>query len=154
MLSATRPIYERYNKELLINTEKEARELEERYFNNKRKEIIDSINLILKKKPKSCRLMIKTISESQEYEHEFKMYLDLRYIKIISSHEDSEKTSFYQQPSLEAICKNYRLAYLLLMRIALGTVLNIDDYLLEAMNLYQLSMEDLVFVAQVENINF
>lgn len=154
MLSAARPIYERCNKELLKNTEEEACTLEERYFNNKREKIIDSINFILTKRPKSCRLMLKTISESQEYEHEFKMYLDLRYIKTISSYEESENTSFYQLSSLEEIVKRYKLIYLVLMRIALGTVMDIDDYLLEVMNLHQLSMEDLVFVAQVENINF
>lgn len=154
MLSATRPIVERCNRELLLNSEEEACVLENRYFNNKRKEIIDSVNLILNRKPKNSRKMIKMISEQEQYEHEFNMFLDLTYIKKIASSENSENTSFYHLSSVEEIYKKYKLIYLLLMRIALGTVSEVNDYLTDIMEAYYLEMEDLVFVAQVENINF
>ena len=154
MLSATRPIVERCNRELLLNSEEEACVLENRYFNNKRKEIIDSVNLILNRKPKNSRKMIKMISEQEQYEHEFNMFLDLTYIKKIASSENSENTSFYHLSSVEEIYKKYKLIYLLLMRIALGTVSEVNDYLTDIMEAYHLEIEDLVFVAQVENINF
>ena len=154
MLLSARQSYEKSNEELLFNTINDMGNLKQRYLHNKRTEIVDTINLILYKSSKNCRKMIQIISEQEKYKHEFRMFLDLNYMKKIASEESSETTSFYQLNSIEEIIKKYKLIYLLLMRIVLGTISDIDNYLVEIMEVYSLTMEDLVFVAQIENLNF